>query len=157
MMIYSNILEAMGHTPMVRLNRLAAPGSAEILVKMEALNVGGSIKSRTALNMIEEAEKAGLLNRDSVIVEPTSGNQGIGLALVGAIKGYRTVIVMPDSVSVERRKLVATDGATNFMRESIDAMDDETFGKWVDYHFAVCERQDLIGASHHTLDILRKL
>ena len=111
MMIYSNILEAMGHTPMVRLNRLAAPGSAEILVKMEALNVGGSIKSRTALNMIEEAEKAGLLNRDSVIVEPTSGNQGIGLALVGAIKGYRTVIVMPDSVSVERRKLVRHYGA----------------------------------------------
>ena len=111
MMIYSNILEAMGHTPMVRLNRLAAPGSAEILVKMEALNVGGSIKSRTALNMIEEAEKAGLLNKDSVIVEPTSGNQGIGLALVGAIKGYRTVIVMPDSVSVERRKLVRHYGA----------------------------------------------
>ncbi len=111
MMIYSNILEAMGHTPMVRLNRLPAPGSAEILVKMEALNVGGSIKSRTALNMIEEAEKAGLLNRDSVIVEPTSGNQGIGLALVGAIKGYRTVIVMPDSVSVERRKLVRHYGA----------------------------------------------
>ena len=110
-MIYSNILEAMGHTPMVRLNRLPAPGSAEILVKMEALNVGGSIKSRTALNMIEEAEKAGLLNRDSVIVEPTSGNQGIGLALVGAIKGYRTVIVMPDSVSVERRKLVRHYGA----------------------------------------------
>ena len=110
-MIYNNILEAMGHTPMVRLNKLPEPGSADILVKVEALNVGGSIKSRTALNMIEEAERAGLLTPDSVIVEPTSGNQGIGLALVGAIKGYRTVIVMPDSVSVERRKLVHHYGA----------------------------------------------
>ena len=110
-MIYSNILEAMGHTPMVRLNKMPAPDSAEILVKVEALNVGGSIKSRTALNMIEEAEKAGLLSPDSVIVEPTSGNQGIGLALVGAIKGYRTIIVMPDSVSLERRKLVHHYGA----------------------------------------------
>ena len=110
-MIYNNILEAMGHTPMVRLHKLPAPGSAEILVKVEALNVGGSIKSRTALNMIEEAEKAGLLSPDSVIVEPTSGNQGIGLALVGAIKGYKTVIVMPDSVSLERRKLVHHYGA----------------------------------------------
>ena len=110
-MIYNNILEAMGHTPMVRLHKLPEPGSADILVKVEALNVGGSIKSRTALNMIEEAEKAGLLTPDSVIVEPTSGNQGIGLALVGAIKGYRTVIVMPDSVSVERRKLVHHYGA----------------------------------------------
>ena len=110
-MIYNNILEAMGHTPMVRLNKLPEPGSADILVKVEALNVGGSIKSRTALNMIEQAERAGLLTPDSVIVEPTSGNQGIGLALVGAIKGYRTVIVMPDSVSVERRKLVHHYGA----------------------------------------------
>ena len=110
-MIYNNILEAMGHTPMVRLHKLPAPDSAEILVKVEALNVGGSIKSHTALNMIEEAEKAGLLSPDSVIVEPTSGNQGIGLALVGAIKGYRTVIVMPDSVSLERRKLVHHYGA----------------------------------------------
>ena len=101
----------MGHTPMVRLHKLPASGSAEILVKVEALNVGGSIKSRTALNMIEEAEKAGLLSPDSVIVEPTSGNQGIGLALVGAIKGYKTVIVMPDSVSLERRKLVHHYGA----------------------------------------------
>ena len=110
-MIYNNILEAMGHTPMVRLHKLPAPDSAEILVKVEALNVGGSIKSRTALNMIEEAEKAGLLSPDSVLVEPTSGNQGIGLALVGAIKGYKTVIVMPDSVSLERRKLVHHYGA----------------------------------------------
>ncbi len=110
-MIYDNILQAMGNTPMVRLNRLPEAGSAEILVKMEAMNVGGSIKTRTACNMILEAERKGLLSPDSVIVEPTSGNQGIGLALVGAIRGYRTVIVMPDSVSVERRKLVRHYGA----------------------------------------------
>ena len=110
-MIYNNILEAVGHTPMVRRNHMAEPDSAQILVKFEAVNVGGSIKTRTALNMIEAAEKEGLLNKDSIIVEPTSGNQGIGLALVGAVKGYRTIIVMPDSVSEERRKLVRHYGA----------------------------------------------
>ena len=87
------------------------PGSADILVKFEALNVGGSIKTRTALNMIEQAEKEGLIDKDSIIVEPTSGNQGIGLALVGAVKGYRTIIIMPDSVSEERRKLIRHYGA----------------------------------------------
>ena len=110
-MIYNNILEAVGHTPMIRLNRMAEPESAEILVKMEALNVGGSIKTRTALNMIEQAEKKGLINENTIIVEPTSGNQGIGLALVGAVRGYRTIIIMPDSVSEERRKLVRHYGA----------------------------------------------
>ncbi len=110
-MVYDNILQAMGHTPMVRLNKLPEKDSADIYVKVESLNVGGSIKSRTALNMIEEAEKKGLLHPDSIIVEPTSGNQGIGLALVGAVKGYRTIIIMPDSVSVERRKLVRHYGA----------------------------------------------
>ncbi len=110
-MIYNNILEAVGHTPLIRLNRLPEPDSAEILVKMEALNVGGSIKTRTALNMIKQAEKEGLIDKDSIIVEPTSGNQGIGLALVGAVKGYRTIIIMPDSVSEERRKLVRHYGA----------------------------------------------
>ena len=110
-MVYNNVLEAVGHTPMIRLNKMVDEDSAEVLVKFEALNVGGSIKTRTALNMIEEAEKKGLLNKDSIIVEPTSGNQGIGLALVGAVKGYRTIIVMPDSVSEERRKLVRHYGA----------------------------------------------
>lgn len=110
-MIYNNILEAVGHTPMVSLHRMAEPGSARILVKFEGLNVGGSIKTRTALNMIEQAEKEGLINKDSIIVEPTSGNQGIGLALVGAVRGYRTIIVMPDSVSEERRKLIRHYGA----------------------------------------------
>lgn len=110
-MVYNNILEAVGHTPMIRLNRMVGKDSAEVLVKMEALNVGGSIKTRTALNMIVEAEKAGLINSDTIIVEPTSGNQGIGLALVGAVKGYRTIIIMPDSVSEERMKLVRHYGA----------------------------------------------
>ena len=110
-MIYNNILEAVGNTPMVRLNRMVGENSAEVLVKFEGLNVGGSIKTRTALNMIEEAEKAGLIGKDTIIVEPTSGNQGIGLALVGAVKGYETIIIMPDSVSAERMKLVRHYGA----------------------------------------------
>ena len=110
-MICQTILEAVGNTPLVRLNRMPGEGSAEILVKVESLNVGGSIKTRTALNMIEQAEKDGLIDRDSIIVEPTSGNQGIGLALVGAVKGYRTIIIMPDSVSEERRKMVRHYGA----------------------------------------------
>ena len=110
-MIYNNVLEAVGGTPMIRLNRMPKKGSAEVLVKFEALNVGGSIKTRTALNMINEAEKKGLLSPDSVIVEPTSGNQGIVLALVGAVKGYRTIIIMPDSVSIERSRLVKQYGA----------------------------------------------
>ena len=110
-MIMNNILEAVGHTPMIRLNKMPLPGSAQVLVKMEALNVGGSIKTRTALNMIEAAEREGKIGPDTILVEPTSGNQGIGLALVGAVKGYKTIIIMPDSVSEERRKLVRHYGA----------------------------------------------
>lgn len=110
-MVYNNILEALGNTPMIRLSRLGDSDSAEILVKFEGLNVGGSIKTRTAYNMILAAEKQGLITKDTVIVEPTSGNQGIGLALVGAVRGYKTKIIMPDSVSEERRKLVEHYGA----------------------------------------------
>ncbi len=110
-MICNNILEFIGHTPMIRLNRMTEPGMAEILVKYEGLNVGGSIKTRTAYNMIVQAEKDGILHEDSIIVEPTSGNQGIGLALIGAVRGYKTIIIMPDSVSEERRKLVKHYGA----------------------------------------------
>ena len=110
-MVYNNILDAVGHTPMIRLNRMPEEGSAEVLVKMEALNAGGSIKTRTALNMIKQAEREGLIDQNTIIVEPTSGNQGIGLALVGAVRGYRTIIIMPDSVSEERRKLVNHYGA----------------------------------------------
>ncbi len=110
-MIYSNVLQAMGNTPMIQLNHMVSTRSARVLVKFEGLNVGGSIKTRTAYNMIDKAEKEGLLNQDSIIVEPTSGNQGIGLALVGAVKGYKTIIIMPDSVSRERKMLVEHYGA----------------------------------------------
>lgn len=110
-MVYSNVLQAMGNTPMIQLNHMVSTRSARVLVKFEGLNVGGSIKTRTAYNMIDKAEKEELLNQDSIIVEPTSGNQGIGLALVGAVKGYKTIIIMPDSVSRERKMLVEHYGA----------------------------------------------
>lgn len=126
-MVYNNILEAIGNTPMIRLSRMPEEGSAEVLVKMEGLNVGGSIKTRTALNMIEQAEKQGLIHPDTIIVEPTSGNQGIGLALVGAVKGYKTIIIMPDSVSEERRKLVNHYGA-----EVVLIHDDGDIGKCIE-------------------------
>jgi len=109
--VYDNILQALGNTPIIKLSHMVDEDSADILVKFEGLNVGGSIKTRTAYNMICDAEKKGLLNSESIIVEPTSGNQGIGLALVGAVKGYKTIIIMPDSVSEERRKLVRHYGA----------------------------------------------
>lgn len=126
-MVYNNILEAIGHTPMVRLSKMVDEDSAEVLVKYEGLNVGGSIKTRTAYNMILDAEKKGIINKDTVIVEPTSGNQGIGLALIGAVKGYKTVIIMPDSVSEERRKLVNHYGA-----EVVLVHDDGDIGKCID-------------------------
>ena len=110
-MIYHNVLEAVGNTPVIQLQRMVGPDSARVLVKYEGLNVGGSIKTRTAWNMVQDAEEKGFLKPDSIIVEPTSGNQGIGLALVGAVRGYSVIIIMPDSVSVERRKLVQHYGA----------------------------------------------
>ena len=110
-MVCNNILEAMGNTPIIRLQHMVDEDSAEILVKFEGLNVGGSIKTRTAYNMILDAESKGLVKPDTIIVEPTSGNQGIGLALVGAVRGYKVKIIMPDSVSEERRKLVEHYGA----------------------------------------------
>ena len=110
-MICNSILDAMGNTPIIRLSNMVDSDSAEVLVKFEGLNVGGSIKTRTAYNMIRDAEERGLINSETVIVEPTSGNQGIGLALVGAVRGYKTIIIMPDSVSEDRRKLVKHYGA----------------------------------------------
>ena len=110
-MVYDNILLAIGNTPAIKLNRIIDENCAEIIVKYEGLNVGGSIKTRTAYNMIVNAEKEGLISQDTIIVEPTSGNQGIGLAMVCAVKGYRAIIVMPDSVSEERRKLIKNYGA----------------------------------------------
>lgn len=110
-MIFDNILDAIGNTPIIRLNNMTQPNDAQILVKFEGLNVGGSVKTRTALNMIIDAENKGIINSDTIIVEPTSGNQGIGLALIGAVRGYKVKIIMPDSVSEERRKLVRHYGA----------------------------------------------
>lgn len=110
-MIYSNILDAIGNTPLIELNRIVPEGAARVLVKFEGLNVGGSIKTRTAMEMLSQAEEDGLINDDTVIVEPTSGNQGIGLALIGAVRGYKVIIIMPDSVSEERRKLIEHYGA----------------------------------------------
>ncbi|MDD3413416.1 MAG: cysteine synthase A [Lachnospiraceae bacterium] len=110
-MVYDNVLDAMGHTPVIRLNHMTQEDSAEVLVKYEGLNVGGSIKTRTAYNMILAGERAGIIKKDTIIVEPTSGNQGIGLALIGAVKGYETIIIMPDSVSKERKLLVEHYGA----------------------------------------------
>ena len=118
-MVYNNVLEAVGHTPMFRLNRMVEPNSAEILVKFEGVNIGGSIKTRTALNMILAAEKEGKIKEDTIIVEPTSGNQGIGLALVGAVRGYKT--------SEERRKIVKHYGA-----EVILVHDDGDIGACID-------------------------
>lgn len=126
-MVYENVLRAIGHTPIVRLNRMVEEDSAEVLVKFEGLNVGGSIKTRTAYEMIKAAEKEGILNENSIIVEPTSGNQGIGLSLVGAVKGYKTIIIMPDSVSEERRKLVKHYGA-----EVMLIHDDGDIGKCIE-------------------------
>lgn len=125
-MVYSNVLEAIGHTPMIRLSKIVPDGSAEVLVKYEGVNIGGSIKTRTAYNMICDAEERGIINKDTIIVEPTSGNQGIGLALIGAVRGYRVRIIMPDSVSEERRKLVKAYGA-----ELVLVHDDGDIGKCI--------------------------
>ena len=126
-MIFNSILDAMGNTPIIKLNKMTDTGSAEVIVKVEGLNVGGSIKTRTAYNMVVMAERQGLLNKNSIIVEPTSGNQGIGLALVGAVRGYKVKIIMPDSVSEERRKLIKHYGA-----EVILVHDDNNIGKCIE-------------------------
>ena len=126
-MICENILDAMGNTPIIRLNNMVEPDWAEILVKFEGLNVGGSIKTRTAYNMLKVAKEKNLIGPDTVIVEPTSGNQGIGLALCGAVMGYKVKIIMPDSVSEERRKLVNHYGA-----EVILVHDDGNIGECIE-------------------------
>lgn len=125
-MVYSNVLEAIGHTPMIRLLKIVPEGSAEVLVKYEGVNIGGSIKTRTAYNMICDAEEKGIIHSNTIIVEPTSGNQGIGLALIGAVRGYHVRIIMPDSVSEERRKLVKAYGA-----ELVLVHDDGDIGKCI--------------------------
>ncbi|PIF43722.1 cysteine synthase A [Chryseobacterium sp. 52] len=109
-MKFQNTLETIGNTPVVKINKLFGPGH-EVWIKLEKANPGGSIKDRIALSMIEDAEAKGLLNKDSVIIEPTSGNTGIGLALVAAVKNYKLILVMPESMSLERRKIMESYGA----------------------------------------------
>lgn len=111
MAIYNDVTELIGKTPMVKLNRMTGPDDAEVLIKLERNNPGGSVKDRICLNMIRKAEEEGLLKPDGTIVEPTSGNTGIGLALIGAARGYKVILTMPDSMSVERRKLLKAYGA----------------------------------------------
>ena len=143
-MKYQSILETIGNTPHVRINKLFGD-KHEVWIKLERANPGNSIKDRIALAMIEDAERKGILNKDSVIIEPTSGNTGIGLALVAAVKGYKIILVMPESMSVERRKLMECYGATfvltprekgmNGAIEKAKEIAAETAGSWIPMQF----------------------
>ncbi|MBU0496559.1 MAG: cysteine synthase family protein, partial [Candidatus Thermoplasmatota archaeon] len=121
-MIYDNILKTIGGTPHVRLNRLPGKDDAEVIAKIEAFNPGSSVKDRIALYMIEAAENEGILNKGSIIVEPTSGNTGIGLAMVAAVKGYKLKLTMPDTMSIERRKILKAFGAEIVLTEGAKGM-----------------------------------
>ena len=136
-MVCNTILDAIGHTPMIKLNRLAPKDGAQIFVKYEGVNIGGSIKTRTAYNMLKRATEKGVINENSIIVEPTSGNQGIGIALVGAVMGYKVKIIMPDSVSEERRKLIKNYGA-----EVILIHDDGDIGKCIAECIALADKMN---------------
>lgn len=121
-MIYNSILDLIGNTPIIRLNNLVDKDSAEVYVKLEKYNLGGSVKDRSALGMIEKAEKEGLLKQGSIIVEPTSGNMGIALAMIGRLKGYKVIIVMPDTMSKERRELIKAYGAELILTDGEEGM-----------------------------------
>lgn len=120
--IAASVLELVGNTPLVRLNRLPEAGGATVLAKVESLNPGGSVKDRIAVSMIEDAERRGLLKPGSTIVEPTSGNTGIGLAIVAAVRGYRLILTMPDDMSVERQRLLSRLGAELHLTPAIEGM-----------------------------------
>ena len=138
-MIYNTILDAIGNTPLIKLNRMTDENSAQILVKFEGLNVGGSIKTRTAYNMILDAEKKGIINKDTIIVEPTSGNQGIGLALIGAVKGYKTIIIMPYLLNIGFMAVSINSGFENVSITKV--------GKLVEFD---------CGGEHFKLDLIRQ-
>ncbi|HNM77964.1 MAG TPA: cysteine synthase A [Tepidiformaceae bacterium] len=126
-LVADSVLDLVGATPMVRLKRVIPQDAATVLGKMENLNPGGSVKDRIALAMVEDAERSGRLRPDSVIVEPTSGNTGIGLALVAAVKGYRLILTMPDDMSVERRRLLERYGAELVLTPAIEGMTGAVF------------------------------
>jgi cysteine synthase len=120
--IAKSVLELVGRTPMVRLNRLPKPGGAVVAAKVESLNPGGSVKDRIAVAMLEDAEQRGVLKPGATIVEPTSGNTGIGLAMAAAVRGYRLILTMPDDMSVERQRLLARFGAELHLTPAIEGM-----------------------------------
>lgn len=121
-LVADSVLDLVGNTPLVRIRRLAEPGWAEVLAKVESLNPAGSVKDRIAVSMIEDAEERGLLKPGDTIVEPTSGNTGVGLAMVAAVKGYRLIVTMPENMRVEARKLVARYGAEVILTPAIEGM-----------------------------------
>jgi len=125
--IAASVLDAVGGTPLVKLNRLPAPGGAVVLAKMESLNPGGSVKDRIAVAMIEDAERRGIVKPGATVVEPTSGNTGIGLAMVCAVRGYRLILTMPDDYSVERQRLLARYGAEIHLTPAIEGMSGSVF------------------------------
>jgi cysteine synthase A len=120
--IYNNVLETVGKTPLIRLNRLSTKSKATVVAKLESNNPGGSVKDRICLSMITEAEKQGLIKPNSIIIEPTSGNTGIGLAMVSAVKGYNLVLTMPETMSVERRNLLMAYGARLVLTPGVEGM-----------------------------------
>src|SRR5438552_17163399 len=123
----ASVLDVVGGTPLTRLNRLPKPGGAVVLAKMESLNPGGSVKDRIAVAMVEDAERRGILKAGSTLVEPTSGNTGIGLAMVCAVRGYRLILTMPDDMSVERQRLLARYGAEIHLTPAIEGMSGSVF------------------------------
>jgi cysteine synthase A len=125
--IADSVLDLIGGTPMVRLRRLPRPGGAAVVAKLESLNPGGSVKDRIALSMLEDAEQRGLVRPGATIVEPTSGNTGIGLAMASAVKGYRLILTMPDDMSVERQRLLARFGAEIHLTPAIEGMTGAVF------------------------------
>jgi len=125
--IAATVLDVVGRTPLVQLNRLPKPGGAQVVAKLESLNPGGSVKDRIAVAMVEEAERQGLLKPGGTIVEPTSGNTGIGLAMTAAVKGYRLILTMPDDMSVERQRLLARFGAEIHLTPAIEGMTGAVF------------------------------
>jgi cysteine synthase A len=127
MKIAGSVLDLIGDTPLVRLRRLPKPGGAAVVAKVEARNPGGSVKDRTALAMIEDAERRGVLKAGGTIVEPTSGNTGIGLAMVAAVKGYRLILTMPEDMSVERQRLMTRFGAELYLTPAIEGMTGAVF------------------------------